>query len=113
MKIFLGVLSALSLLLAAERFYASESAGHDFGAVFFLFVGIQLLIVAVMVHKVQQERTPKSSALTGRGDIPGLCPACGLQNVPTATRCGCSYPLLPVSRRSGRPSPPETGPDPL
>ncbi len=106
MKIFLGVLSALSLLLAGERFYVSESAGHNFGAVFLLLVGIQLLIAAVLIHEVQQERTPKSPALTDRGDIPGMCPACGLQNVPTATRCGCGYPLLPVSRRSGQPSPP-------
>jgi len=105
MKIFLGVLSALSLLLAGERFYVSESAGYDFVAVFLLLVGIQLLIAAVLVHEVQQEHTPKSSALTDKVDIPGMCPACGLQNVPTATRCGCGYPLLPVSRRSGRPSP--------
>ncbi len=75
MKIFLGVLSALSLLLAGERFYVSESAGHDFGAVFLLLVGIQLLVAAVLVHEVQQERTPKSPALTDRGNIPGLCPA--------------------------------------
>ncbi len=96
MKIFLGVLSALSLLLAAERFYVSESAGHDFGAVFFLLVGIQFLIAAALVGKIQQDSTPKTPALTDRGDIPGLCPACGLQNVPTATRCNCGYTLSPV-----------------
>jgi hypothetical protein len=83
-------------LLAGGRLYVSESAGHDFGAVFLLLVGIQLHIAAALVHKVQQERTSKSPALTDRGDIPGLCPAFGLQNVPTATRCDCGYTLPPV-----------------
>lgn len=96
MKIFLGVLSALSLLLAGGRFYVSESAVHDIGAVFLLLIGIQLLIAAALVHELQQNRTPKSPALTDRRDIPGLCPACGLQNVPTATRCDCGYTLSPV-----------------
>ncbi len=96
MKIFLGVLSAISILFAAERFYVPESAGYDFGAVFLLLVGIQFLIAAALVGKTQQDSSPKSPALTDRGDIPGLCPACGLQNVPTATQCGCGYTLLPV-----------------
>ncbi len=100
MKILLGVCSALSLLLAGGRFYVSESASHDIGAVFLLLVGIQFRIAAALVGKTQQDSTPKSPALTGRGDIPGLCPACGVQNVPTATRCDCGYTLLPVSRRS-------------
>ena len=96
MKIFLGVLAALVLLFAGGRFYVSESADQDIGAVFLLLVGIQLLIAAVLIHEVQQERTPKSPALTDKGDIPGLCLACGLQNVPTATRCDCGYTLSPV-----------------
>jgi len=60
MRIFLGVLSALSLLLAARRFYASEDIGYDIGALFLLLIGIQLFIAAVLVHEHQQARKPKS-----------------------------------------------------
>ncbi len=96
MKIFLGVLAALVLLFAGGRFYVSESADQDIGAVFLLLVGIQFLVAAALLGVSQQDHTPKSPALTDRGDIPGLCPACGFQNVPTATRCDCGYTLSPV-----------------
>jgi len=68
MRIFLGVLSVLSLLLASRRFYISESAVHDIGALFLLLIGIQLFVAAALVHEHQQNRTPKSPASTDRGE---------------------------------------------
>ncbi|MBI3355561.1 MAG: hypothetical protein HY038_02085 [Nitrospirae bacterium] len=68
MRIFLGVLSALSLLLAARRFSLSENTGYDMGALFFLLIGIQLLIAAALVNEHQQDHRPKSPASTDKGE---------------------------------------------
>lgn len=58
MRIFLGVLSALALLLAARRFSISEHTGReDIGALFLLLIGIQLLVAAALVHLRQEDRT--------------------------------------------------------
>jgi hypothetical protein len=59
MRIFLGVLSALSLLLAARRFYLSENVGYDIGALFLLLIGIQLFVAALLVHEHQESRARK------------------------------------------------------
>jgi len=61
MRIFLGLLSAISLTLATRRFYLLEETGYDIGALFFLLIGVQLLVAAVLVHEHQQSRRSVSS----------------------------------------------------
>jgi hypothetical protein len=68
MRIFLGVLSAISILLATRRFYLSEDTGYDIGALFLLLIGIQLLVAAALVHEQQQSRTTKPPEGAGRGE---------------------------------------------
>ena len=68
MRIFLSVLSALALLLAARRFHISENTGHDIGALFLLLIGIQLLIAAGLIHRRQQDRTQRLPGSTDKGE---------------------------------------------
>lgn len=68
MRIFLFILSALSLLLAAHRFYLAEGTGQHKGGLFFLLIGIQLLIAAALIGGHQEERTSKSSKATDKED---------------------------------------------
>lgn len=60
MRIFLFILSALSLLLAAHRFYLAEHTGQHKGGLFFLLIGIQLLVAAALISGHREEHTAKS-----------------------------------------------------
>jgi hypothetical protein len=60
MRIFLFVLSALSLLIAAHKFSLAEHTGQHKGGLFFLLIGIQLLITAALISEHRESRTPKS-----------------------------------------------------
>jgi hypothetical protein len=68
MRIFLFILSVLSLLLAAHRFYLSEHTGQHKGGLFFLLIGIQLLIAAALISGHREERAHKSSTSTEKED---------------------------------------------
>lgn len=68
MRIFLFILSVLSLLLAAHRFYLAEHTGQHKGGLFFLLIGIQLLIAAALISGHREEHTSKSSPSTDKGD---------------------------------------------
>jgi hypothetical protein len=68
MRIFLLLSSALSLLLAAHRFSIAESTGQHKGGLFFLLIGIQLLIAAALVHDHRESQTPKSTPLAEKED---------------------------------------------
>ena len=68
MRIFLFLSSALSLLLSAHQFSITEHTGQNRGALFFLLIGIQLLIVGALVHDHQEERARKSQASAEKED---------------------------------------------
>jgi hypothetical protein len=87
-----------NFLLAAGAVYyfsyaVSKSAIHEIEALLFLLIGVVFLVAAVMV---QELRLAQPSRVTAgkRSEVKGVCPACGLQNVPTASRCDCGYQFV-------------------
>ena len=68
MSIFLFLSSALSLLLSAHQFSITEHTGQNRGALFFLLIGIQLLITAALVHDHREDRATKSPTSTEKED---------------------------------------------
>jgi hypothetical protein len=68
MRIFLFLSSALSLLLSAHQFSITEHTGQNRGALFFLLIGIQLLIIGALVHDHQEERARKSQTSAEKED---------------------------------------------
>lgn len=68
MRIFLFLCSALSLLLAAHRFSLAEHTGQHKGGLFFLLIGIQLLIAAALIGGHREDRSPKSPTSTEKED---------------------------------------------
>ncbi|MGQ0557080.1 MAG: hypothetical protein ACT4PN_14175 [Nitrospiraceae bacterium] len=60
MRTFLFLCSALSLLLAAHKFSLAEPTGQYKGALFFLLMGIQLLITGALIAEHRESQTPKS-----------------------------------------------------
>ncbi len=68
MRIFLFLCSALSLLLAAHRFAIAEGTGQFKGGLFFLLIGIQLLITAALISHHREERATKSPTSTEKED---------------------------------------------
>lgn len=68
MRIFLFLCSALSLLLAAHKFSLAEPSGQYKGALFFLLMGIQLLIAAALISEHRASQPPKPSTPSEKGD---------------------------------------------
>jgi hypothetical protein len=68
MRTFLFLCSALSLLLSARQFSIAEHTGQNRGALFFLLIGIQLLIIGALVHDHQEERARKSQTSAEKED---------------------------------------------
>lgn len=68
MRIFLFLCSALCLLLAAHRFSIAEPSGQYKGALFFLLIGIQLLITAALISDHRESQTPKSPTSAEKED---------------------------------------------
>jgi threonine/homoserine/homoserine lactone efflux protein len=68
MRIFLFILSIVSILLATRQFSLAEQTGQYKGALFLLLIGIQLLIAAALISEYREERTRKSSTSTNRED---------------------------------------------
>jgi hypothetical protein len=60
MRTFLFLSSALSLLLSAHQFSITEHTGQYKGALFFLLMGIQLLITGALIAEHRESQTPKS-----------------------------------------------------
>jgi hypothetical protein len=60
MRVFLFILSVLSLLLSAHRFSLAEGTGQFKGALFLLLVGIQLLIAAALIGDQRDDRDHRS-----------------------------------------------------
>lgn len=77
MRIFLFILSTLSLLLAAHRFYLAEHTGQHKGGLFFLLIGIQLLVAAALISGHREEHTSKSPKATDTGDNDEAEPSAG------------------------------------
>lgn len=77
MRIFLFILSALSLLLAAHRFSLAEGTGQLKAGLFFLLIGIQLLIAAALIGGHREEPTTKSSKTTDKEDSREAEPSVG------------------------------------
>lgn len=64
MRTFLFLCSALSLLISAHKFSLAEPSGQYKGALFFLLLGIQMLITGALIGGHQDERDLKSQAET-------------------------------------------------
>lgn len=72
MRIFLFILSIVSLLLATRQFSLAEQTGQYKGALFLLLIGIQLLIAAALISEHREERAKKSSTSSDKEDRKGL-----------------------------------------
>lgn len=81
MRIFLFLCSALSLLLAAHRFSLAEHTGQHKGGLFFLLIGIQLLIAAALIGGHREDRTTKPPTSTEKEDRKEAGPSAGNASV--------------------------------
>ncbi len=68
MRTFLFLCSALSLLVSAHKFSLVEPSGQYKGALFFLLIGIQMLITGALIGGHQDERDLKSQKETEKED---------------------------------------------
>jgi hypothetical protein len=68
MRVFLFLCSALSLLLAAHRFSLAEHTGQHKGGLFFLLIGIQLLIAAALIGGHREDHGSKSTTEIDKED---------------------------------------------
>ncbi|MFO0697600.1 MAG: hypothetical protein U0236_00090 [Nitrospira sp.] len=60
MRTFLFLCSAVSLLISAHKFSLVEPSGQYKSALFFLLIGIQMLITGALIGGHQDERDLKS-----------------------------------------------------
>lgn len=77
MRIFLFLCSAISLLLAAHRFSVGEHTGQLKGGLFFLLIGIQLLIAAALIGGHRDDHASKSPPSTEKEDRKEAGPSAG------------------------------------
>lgn len=75
MRTFLFLCSALSLLVSAHKFSLAEPSGQYKGALFFLLLGIQMLITGALIGDHQDERDLKSQADTEKEGRKGAVPS--------------------------------------
>lgn len=68
MRIFLFIFSVLSLVLAAHGFSLAEHTGQHKSGIFFLLIGIQLLVTAALVHDHRESQTAKSPTSPDKSD---------------------------------------------
>lgn len=68
MRIFLFISSALALLISAHKFSLTDPSGQYKGALFFLLMGIQLLIAAALISEHRESQTPRSPDSSNAGD---------------------------------------------
>ena len=68
MRTFLFLCSALSLLVSAHKFSLVEPSCQYKGALFFLLIGIQMLITGALIGGHQDERDLKSQKETEKED---------------------------------------------
>lgn len=64
MRTFLFLCAALSLLISAHKFSLAEPSGQYKSALFFLLIGIQMLITGALIGDHQDERDLKSRTET-------------------------------------------------
>jgi hypothetical protein len=62
MRTFLFLCSAVSLLISAHKFSLAEPSGQYKSALFFLLIGIQMLITGALIGDHQDERDLKSQS---------------------------------------------------
>ncbi|MBS0150304.1 MAG: hypothetical protein JSR31_05140 [Nitrospira sp.] len=71
MRTFLFLCSALSLLISAHKFSLVDASGQYKGALFFLLLGIQMLITGALIGDHQDERDLKSQMETEKKNCEG------------------------------------------
>lgn len=62
MRTFLFLCAAVSLLISAHKFSLVDASGQYKSALFFLLIGIQMLITGALIGGHQDERDLKSQA---------------------------------------------------
>ncbi len=60
MRTFLFLCAAVSLLISAHKFSLADASGQYKSALFFLLIGIQMLITGALIGGHQDERDLKS-----------------------------------------------------
>ena len=68
MRTFLFLCSAVSLLISAHKFSLAEPSGQYKSALFFLLIGIQMLITGALIGDHQDERDLKARTETEKED---------------------------------------------
>ncbi len=68
MRTFLFLCAAVSLLISAHKFSLVDPNGQYKGALFFLLVGIQMLITGALIGGHQDERDLKAQGQTEKED---------------------------------------------
>lgn len=71
MRTFLFLCAAVSLLISAHKFSLVDASGQYKSALFFLLIGIQMLITGALIGGHQDERDLKSQTETQMKDGEG------------------------------------------
>ncbi len=72
MRTFLFLCSAVSLLISAHKFSLAEPSGQYKSALFFLLIGIQMLITGALIGGHQDERDLESKAESEKEEQKGV-----------------------------------------